>query len=136
MKDENNLTIKNKGDLSTLDENLTLQQMLAKDCIQTPDKKDGFNNIAELFKIMSASYGDNWNRQFENDAARDVWSLMLWERDKRTILDAIKVSFNTSKRFPPNLVEFSSICDELELKSKNIPKVETIYKKLNKGSIK
>lgn len=126
--------VNSQNGLINKEEELGLQQLLARDCIKTKDKKDGFNNIQELFKIMSSSYGDNWNRQYENDSARDVWALMLWEKEKKTILDAIKKSFTKNKRFPPNLVEFLDICDEIELNGNKASKVETIYKRLDRGN--
>lgn len=111
-------------------QNKSLQEIFAKDMIKNPNKKDGFNNIAELFKIMSASYGDNWNRQYNSDTVRDVWAIVLWEKDKSTILEAIKIAFLEYKKFPPNLVEFTEICEKIESHDNKKSKVEQLYNRL------
>lgn len=112
-----------------IEQNKSLQELFAKEMIQTPDKKDGFNNISELFKLMSSIYGDSWNRQYENDSSRDVWAIVLWEKQKQTILNAVKVCMNKHQKFPPNLAQFQSICEEIE-SDEGKDGVEKFYKRL------
>jgi hypothetical protein len=114
------------------DSEKSIKQLLTQEFIKSPDKTEGFNNIFEIFEIFSGIYGDNWNRQYENETARDTWAVILWEIDKKTLIKATKDAMEKHQRFPPNLAEFKSLCDS----NKKASNIENTYKRLPTGQNK
>lgn len=118
-----------KKDLQLINEDnqQSISSILSKELIPENkiEKKDVFNNVAEVFNLFGSIYGENWLRQFNNDNTRDVWAIFLWKYEKKIISDAIIKSVNDYKNFPPNLAQFKEICE-------NCITIETssLYKRL------